>query len=101
MNEARVHALAKDRQIEFTKKMLKRILRQQIDLNDLLLMLSKAEIKNENVLSYPDFNYQMSVTGKGQDHDVIITQTADGRAIRIVGFVNRKNNLSTTKRAKE
>ncbi len=96
MNEARVHALAKDRQIEFTKKMLKQILRQQIDLDGLLLMLSNAELKNENVLSYPDFNYQMGLVGKGQDRDIIITQTADGRAIRIVGFVHRKNNLSMT-----
>lgn len=89
MNETRVRTLAKEKQVELTKKLLKRFCRQCIDLHAVMHALSQSELKEENVLAYPDYNYKMGLPGKGRKWDVIITQTADGRAVRIVGYVDR------------
>ncbi len=90
MNETRVRSLAKVRQVEITKKMLKRFLQQKIDINRVIDSLEISELKEENVLSYPDYNYRMGIVKKDRKWDVIITQNADGRAIRIVGYIARK-----------
>ena len=92
MNEVRVRALARDEQIELTKKMLKRISKKQIDLHSLIKSLTQSELKNENVLSYPDFNFGMGIPKKERPYDVVITQTPDGRAVRIVGLIDRRNS---------
>ena len=91
MNEARVRGLARDEQVELTKKMLKRFSKKQIDLHALFKSLAVSEIKGENVLSYPDFNFGMGLPKKEREYDVVITQTPDGRAVRIVGFIDRRN----------
>ena len=90
MNEARVRMLAAGRQVELTKKMLKKFSRDQIDITQIISTLETSELKAENVLAYPDYNYAMGIPSKQREFDVIITQNADGRAIRIVGFLHRQ-----------
>ncbi len=90
MNEARMRNLAKARQVELTKKMMKRLMRGGVDLDGIIAALGRAELKEEDPLAYPDHNDRVGVPEKQRPFDVIVSQTADGRAIRIVGYIDRK-----------
>lgn len=89
MNETRIRSLAAERKVELTKKMLKYLLRRGIDLDDIIQILKRAELKGEDVLAYPDFNCLVGLPVKERPYDIVICQSADGRAIRVVGCINR------------
>ena len=90
MNPSRVKRLIAEGQVEYTKKMFKRLTAQGISLRTLSGILAASEFKDENVLADPDFTFQMGLPGKVRDRDYICVQTADGRTVRVVGYFDFK-----------
>ncbi len=89
MNETRVKRLASENRVELSKKMFKRFCRDGFVISDLVKMLAQSELKDENVLSDPDFNFQMGLPQKNRKGDLICVQTPDGKTVRIVGYIDR------------
>jgi hypothetical protein len=91
MNPSRVKRLISEGQVELTKKMFKRLTMQGVAFGPLKQLLSAMEFKDEDVLAYPDFTFQMGVPGKIRDRDYICVQTADGRTVRVVAYFDFKH----------
>jgi len=86
MIPSRVKRLIAEGQVELTKKMFKRLTMQGVVFPDLVKRLNASEFKDEDVLAYPDFTFQMGLPGKVRDRDYICVQTADGRTVRVVAY---------------
>ena len=91
MNPARVKRLIAEGQVELTKKMFKRLTQQDVRLGDLVRGLGGWEFKDEDVLAYPDFTFQLGRPGKDRERDYVCVQTQDGRTVRLVGYFDLKN----------
>ena len=89
MNQARVLRLAAEGHVEVTKKLLRRCGRQERSVSMLTQTLAKSELKDENVLAYPDFTFKMGLPSKERDLDLVCVQTPDGRTVRIVALIER------------
>ncbi|MBI5647033.1 MAG: hypothetical protein HY962_08860 [Ignavibacteriae bacterium] len=90
MNEARVRRLAKEGRVELTRKMFKRLTRDGYAVTDLVTSLTISEIKNEDVLAYPDFACALGTRDTTRRHDIVCVQTGDGTTVRLVGLFHRK-----------
>ena len=95
MNPARVKRLIAEGQIELTKKMFRRLSGQGLRLSDVVKQLQSSEWKDEDVLAYPDFTFQLGLPRKDRDRDYICVQTADGRTVRVVGYFEKTRKERT------
>ncbi len=86
MNEARVKNLAKEGKIEFTRKMFRRLLREEIDAAAFGASIAKGDVSGENIYSDPDFSFSMRLPEPYHAREAVCVQTADGKAVRVVGF---------------
>jgi hypothetical protein len=98
MNEARVRRLAAEGQVEITVKMLRRLARRGITLRPLIEALAVSELKEENVLAYPDFACRLGTKDRDRAADLVCVQTPDGRTVRIVGYLERKRPAAAAAR---
>ncbi|MBL0175679.1 MAG: hypothetical protein IPP94_10510 [Ignavibacteria bacterium] len=89
MNAARMRRLAAEGHVELTRKMARRFARDGIVIGDIVAALAESELKDENVLAYPDFACTLGIRSKERTYDLVCVQCTDGRAARIVGYFNR------------
>jgi hypothetical protein len=97
MNPSRVKRLIVEGQLELTKKLFKRLTYQGVDFHQLAHTLAASEFKDEDVLAYPDFTFQMGAPGKVRERDYICVQTADGRTVRVVAYFDFKQQKDKKK----
>ena len=86
--------LASEGNVELTKKMARRFAREGRDLREFMAMLAESEVKDENVLAYPDCACSLGIRAKDRAYDLVCVQCSDGRTIRIVGYFDRTERTS-------
>jgi hypothetical protein len=89
MNAARMRRLAAEGHVELTRKMARRFARDGILIGDVIAALTASEVKDENVLAYPDFACALGIRARDRTYDLVCVQCTDGRAARIVGYFDR------------
>ena len=90
--------LAAEGNVELTRKMARRFAREGRNLSEFLAVLAEAEVKDENVLAYPDFACSLGIRSKDRAYDLVCVQCSDGRSIRIVGYFDRTATTRAGKR---
>ena len=96
MNESRVRRLAREGRVEVTRKMLKRFTRDGYSVAALVSTIAVSEIKDEDVLAYPDFACALGTRDKGRAHDLLCVQSGDGTMVRLVGMFHRARKAPAT-----
>ena len=96
MNEARVRRLAREGRVEVTRKILKRFTRDGQSILALVSTLTVSEIKDEDVLAYPDFTCALGIPDKNRPYDLLCVQSGDGTTVRLVGMFKRVPKTQVT-----
>ncbi len=90
MIESHVRKLGRERRVEYSRRMLKTLMRRKIPADKVLEIVMQAEIKKENPYASPDFTCLIGVASRNRPWDLVAVQTPDGRAVRLFGLLQRE-----------
>lgn len=90
MIESHIRKLARERRVEYSRRMLKTLMRRKIPASKVLEIVTQAEIKKENPYVNPDFTCLIGTPSRNPPWDLVAVQTPDGRAVRLFGLLQRE-----------